>query len=34
MHLARAIAMLAAVIGVSLVVVAAQVSRVNVRDAP
>jgi|HubBroStandDraft_1064217.scaffolds.fasta_scaffold29762_2 hypothetical protein len=34
MHLARAIAMLAAVVGVSLVVVAAQVSRVNVRDAP
>jgi hypothetical protein len=34
MHLARAMAMLAAVIGASLVVVAAQVSRVNLRDAP
>jgi hypothetical protein len=34
MHLARALAMLAAVIGASLVVVAAQVSRVGVSDAP
>jgi len=33
MHLARALAMLAAVVGASLVVVAAQVSRVDVTDA-
>jgi len=34
MHLARAFAMLAAIIGASLVVVAAQVSRVDASDAP
>jgi hypothetical protein len=32
MHVARALAMLAAVIGASLVIVAAQVSRIDVRD--